>query len=65
LLEKSEFKTDGYKIPMAEIKSNEIAKDLVEVETPVSVWGARNYDLDLAEPPVSLKERFKGKDWSA
>lgn len=50
---------------MAEIKSNEIAKDEVEVETPVSVWGARNYDLELAEPPVSLKERFKGKDWSA
>jgi hypothetical protein len=63
LLEYSEVKTDGYQIPLGTIKPNEIAKDFTQVDTPVSVWEAKNYDLDLAEPPVSLKERFKNKDW--
>jgi hypothetical protein len=63
LLEYSGVKTDGYQIPIRTIKSNEIAEDFTGVDTPVSVWEARNYDLDLAQPHVSLKERFKGKDW--
>jgi hypothetical protein len=63
VLEYSEVKTDGFQIPLGKIKSNEIAKHLIGVDTPVSVWEAKNYDLDLDEAPVSLKERFKGKDW--
>jgi hypothetical protein len=65
LLEYSEVlpQGKGYQIPLGKIQSEE--NHFAKFERQDSVWGSKNYDLDLAQPPVSLKDRFKGKDWSA
>jgi hypothetical protein len=65
LLEYSEVKTEGlgYQIPIGEIQSGE--NGFAKFERQDSVWEAKNYDLDLEGETVSLKDRFKGKDWSA